>query len=136
MFLESVGALQLSAQEPGPFGWPHEPHGPAATDVASGFDPAVAKTDSFFARSVEWQLGQSATVLARTRVSNSCPHLLHAYSKIGMAGSSCVAHYKLGPLGCAKTAMEGASGEMIDNSCLRETHSSGRSDVIEPFAIE
>jgi hypothetical protein len=34
-------------------------------------------------------------VLARTSVSNSHPHLLHAYSKIGMAGSSCAAQYKL-----------------------------------------
>jgi len=40
----------------------------------------VANTDSFFSSSVEWQLGQSGTVEERTSVSNSWPHLLHAYS--------------------------------------------------------
>jgi hypothetical protein len=44
---------QFSAHDPGPPGWPHDPHGPAARGAASAVDPAVAKTDSFFARSAE-----------------------------------------------------------------------------------
>jgi hypothetical protein len=66
-----LGQRQFSAQAPGPPGWPHEPHAPAATGSASAVDPAVAKTDSFFSRSVERQLGQSGTVLERTSISNS-----------------------------------------------------------------
>jgi hypothetical protein len=56
------------------------PHGPAAKELASGVDPAVEKTDSFFSSALEWQLGQSGTAPLRTSFSNSFPHLLHAYS--------------------------------------------------------
>jgi hypothetical protein len=53
--------------------------------AACEVDAAVAKTDSFFFNSVEWQLGQSGTVLERTSISNSLPHLWQAYSYMGMA---------------------------------------------------
>lgn len=71
--------LQPKAQDPGPPGWPQLPQGPAAAGAASAV-VAVAKTDSFFARSVEWQRGQSGTASERTSVSNSFPHFAHAYS--------------------------------------------------------
>ncbi len=51
-------------------GWPQAPHGPLAAAAAAPVPPA-AKTDSFFASAVERHCGQSGTVPARTRVSNS-----------------------------------------------------------------
>ena len=49
--------------------------------AAFAFDiTAAAGTDSFFARSVEWQLGQSGIVSERTSVSNSRPQSWQAYS--------------------------------------------------------
>lgn len=75
-----LGSRQFSAQALGPPGCPHELHGLAAAGARSKVDLGEAKTESFFSRSVERQLGQSGTVLERTSVSNSCPHLLHAYS--------------------------------------------------------
>jgi len=75
---------QLSAQLPGPPGWPHVVQAPAATGSASAVEPAVANTDSFFSRSVERQLGQAGTVPVRTSDSNSRPQLRHPYSNIGM----------------------------------------------------
>jgi len=59
---ERVAAASIQCAGPGPPGWPHEPHGPTATRAASAVESDVAKTDSFFSRSVEWQLGQSETV--------------------------------------------------------------------------
>jgi hypothetical protein len=73
-------AAQFSAQAPGPPGCPQEPQGPGAAGADFAVDTAVEKTDSFFSSSVEWQLGQSGTVSERTSVSNSWPHLVHAYS--------------------------------------------------------
>ena len=79
---------QCTAQEPGPSGWPQLPQGPIADiGAASAGEPWVAKTDSSFSRSVEWQLGHAATVVERTRVSNCWPQSWQAYSKIGMAVS-------------------------------------------------
>jgi hypothetical protein len=74
----AVRLLQFSAQDPGPRGSPQLPQAP--TGAASSPDPAVAKTESFFATSVEWQLGQPGTVFERTSISNSLPHLPQAYS--------------------------------------------------------
>jgi hypothetical protein len=76
---ESVDS-QCRAQDPGPPGWPQLPQGPAARGAGSGPPADVANTESFFSSSVEWQLGQSGTVLERTRVSNSWPQDLQAYS--------------------------------------------------------
>jgi uncharacterized membrane protein YkvA (DUF1232 family) len=75
---------QFSAQLPGPPGWPQVPHAPAAAGSASAVEPAVAKTDSFFSRSVERQPGHAGTVPERTSDSNSRPQLRHPYSNIGM----------------------------------------------------
>jgi hypothetical protein len=73
-------AAQFSPHAPGPSGCPQEPQGPGAAGADFVVDTAVEKTDSFFSSSVEWQLGQSGTVSERTSVSNSWPHLVHAYS--------------------------------------------------------
>ena len=68
---------QLSAHDPGPPGCPQEPQGPG---VAAAAAAAVENVESFFLSSVEWHCGQSGEAPARTSVSNSCPHLPHAYS--------------------------------------------------------
>lgn len=70
---------QLKAQAPGPSGCPQVPHGPAAADAVSVAE-AVAKTESFFSRSVAPQAGHSGAALPRTSVSNSLPQLRQAYS--------------------------------------------------------
>ena len=63
---------------------------PAGLRAWNGSDPAalVAKTDSSFLRSVEWQSGHSGMLSARTSVSNSLAQCWQAYSYIGMGFSS------------------------------------------------
>jgi hypothetical protein len=81
------GAVQCMPQDPGPPGCPQDPHGPASIAAACALEAAVAKADKRFLSSVDWQLGQLGTDPVRTSVSNSWPHALHAYSKIGISDS-------------------------------------------------
>jgi hypothetical protein len=54
------------------------------TGAALLASPVVAKTDSSFSSSVEWQLGHATEVPVRTSASNWLPQLSQAYSYIGI----------------------------------------------------
>jgi hypothetical protein len=73
------------------------PHGPAAKLGSGWLEPAAAaKTESFLSSAVEWQLGQTGTVLARTSASNSWPQSWQAYSKIGMGSVLLTLYFESG----------------------------------------
>ena len=71
-------------QAPGPRGSPQDPQGPAdGTDADAPF-AATANTDSLAVRLLPWHFGQEALSSPKTRASNSCRHVLHEYSKMGI----------------------------------------------------
>jgi uncharacterized protein (TIGR02117 family) len=67
---------QLSAQLPGPPGWPHAPQGAGAAASALG----EANTESFFSSSAPAQRAQAGCSPPRTRVSKSWPQERQRYS--------------------------------------------------------
>ena len=76
-------------QAPGPPGWPQLPQ-PIGISLAMELEALMAaKVESFLCSSVLWQPGHSgAGADERTSVSNSLPHALQEYSKIGMVAPS------------------------------------------------
>lgn len=75
---------QLSEQEPGPLGSPHDPHGPALEKLGALFGALTAKTDSCLSSSTLAQEGHEGVWFARVRYSNLLPQARHAYSNKGM----------------------------------------------------
>jgi hypothetical protein len=70
--------------EPGPRGSPQLPQAPEAEVVVPPPFVGTAKTESWGARSLLLQLGQTALSRPNTRASNPWWHWLQTYSKIGI----------------------------------------------------
>jgi len=70
--------------EPGPRGSPQLPQAPEAEVVVPPPFVETAKTESWGARSLLLQLGQTALSRPNTRASNPWWHCLQTYSKIGI----------------------------------------------------
>jgi len=72
------------AQEPGPSGWPQEPHGPGMDGVGADARVDTANTDSCFCSRAPWQVGHSGCRAPWTSVSNRVSQSRQAYSKMGI----------------------------------------------------
>ena len=95
--------------EPGPRGSPQLPQAPEAEVVVPPPFVETAKTESWGARSLLLQLGQTALSRPNTRASNPWWHWLQTYSKIGIRKSITASCPRTRPFGSGAHPSDRAS---------------------------